>query len=84
MKLFGRNSEQKAVICRLRSAYPVGSMLSGGLDSSSIVCVASEHLRKMQKPPIHSFSAVFPPIAKVDPRIDETKFIRSVIERTWV
>ncbi|HEX3102336.1 MAG TPA: asparagine synthase-related protein, partial [Pyrinomonadaceae bacterium] len=71
-----------AVICRLRSAYPVGSMLSGGLDSSSIVCVASEHLRKIQKPPIHTFSAVFPSIAKVDPRIDETKFIRSVIERT--
>lgn len=76
-----REKFTKAVTCRLRSAYPVGSMLSGGLDSSSIVCVASEYLRKLQRPPIQTFSAIFPSVAKIDPRIDETKYIRSVIEK---
>jgi asparagine synthase (glutamine-hydrolysing) len=32
----------EAVGARLRSAGPVGAMLSGGLDSSSVVCVAQE------------------------------------------
>ncbi len=30
----------EAIACRLRSAYPVASTLSGGLDSSSVSCVA--------------------------------------------
>lgn len=32
----------EAVQCRLRSAYPIGFELSGGLDSSSVVCIADE------------------------------------------
>ncbi len=71
-----------AVTSRVRSAYPVGSMLSGGLDSSSIVCVADEYLKAQGKQPLHTFSAVFPEIAKVDPRIDETRFMRSVVDKT--
>ncbi|MEQ8998374.1 MAG: lasso peptide isopeptide bond-forming cyclase [Coleofasciculus sp. B1-GNL1-01] len=35
----------QAVACRLRSAYPVVSTLSGGLDSSSVSCVARNLLR---------------------------------------
>jgi asparagine synthase (glutamine-hydrolysing) len=47
-----------AVRCRLRSAGPVGSMLSGGMDSSSIVCVARELLLSVGKTPLHTFSAI--------------------------
>ena len=32
----------EAIECRLRSAYPVGFELSGGLDSSSVVCMAKK------------------------------------------
>lgn len=71
-----------AVTSRLRSAYPVGSMLSGGLDSSSIVCVASQYLKNQAKNPLHTFSAVFPSIAKIDKRIDERRFMQSVIDET--
>jgi asparagine synthase (glutamine-hydrolysing) len=39
----------EAIACRLRSAYPVVSTLSGGLDSSSVSCVA-RNLLKQQNP----------------------------------
>ncbi len=71
-----------AVASRLRSAFPVGSMLSGGLDSSSIVCVGAKYLRGDGRQPMHTFSAVFPSIAKFDVRIDERRFMRSVIKAT--
>ncbi len=77
-----REKFERAVTSRLRSAYPVGSMLSGGLDSSSIVCVADQYLTAQGKEPLHTFSAVFPEIAKVDERIDESRFMRSVVDRT--
>ncbi|QSJ19247.1 lasso peptide isopeptide bond-forming cyclase [Nostoc sp. UHCC 0702] len=39
----------EAIACRLRSAYPIVSTLSGGLDSSSVSCVA-RNLLKQQNP----------------------------------
>ena len=77
-----REKFDAAVAARLRSMYPVGSMLSGGLDSSSIVCAASRSLKKQNKAPLHTFSAVFPTIARSDERIDERRFMDSVIEKT--
>ena len=55
-------------------------MLSGGLDSSSISCVASRYLEENNKPPLETFSAVFPTIAEIDSRIDERKYIKSVVK----
>ena len=70
----------KAVNCRLRSAFPVGSMLSGGLDSSSIVCTALQLLRGTESHPLHTFSAIFPdmPTEKLS-RIDERYYMNAVL-----
>lgn len=65
----------EAVRCRLRSAFPVGSMLSGGLDSSSIVCVARELLAHDGGRRLHTFSATFDEL----PGGDERCFINAVL-----
>src|SRR3989441_13306763 len=65
----------EAVRCRLRSAFPVGSMLSGGLDSSSIVCVARRLLAEEGRGPLHTFLAVFPDV----PECDEREYIEAVL-----
>ena len=67
----------EAVRCRLRSAYPVGSMLSGGLDSSSITCVAKKILKENAKERLQTFSFVFDKISESD----ERSFINTVIDR---
>ncbi|HZH58296.1 MAG TPA: asparagine synthase-related protein [Metabacillus sp.] len=48
---------QKAVIDRLRTYGEVGSHLSGGLDSGSVVSVAARELKKINKE-LHTFSYV--------------------------
>lgn len=50
----------EAVRCRLRSAFPLGSHLSGGLDSSSIACTARKLLvEEGRQRALHTFSARF-------------------------
>jgi asparagine synthase (glutamine-hydrolysing) len=65
----------KAVQCRLRSAFPIGSHLSGGLDSSSITCMARKLLAENGGPRLHTFSAVFDELTECD----ERSYINAVI-----
>jgi asparagine synthase (glutamine-hydrolysing) len=65
----------EAVRCRLRTAFPLGSLLSGGLDSSSVTCVARQELARDGGHRLHTFSAIFDEI----PECDERPFIRAVI-----
>jgi len=57
----------ETVRCRLRSAFPVGSQLSGGLDSSSVTCMARE-LYQGTGSLLHTFSAVFDQVKECDER----------------
>ncbi len=57
----------EAVRCRLRSAFPVGSHLSGGLDSSAITCVAHELIGQSSHT-LHTFSNIFDRISSCDER----------------
>ncbi len=64
----------EAVQCRLRSAFPIGSHLSGGLDSSSITCVARNLLREQGKQ-LHTVSNIFDSV----PESNERNYIETVI-----
>ena len=71
---------EEAVRCRLRSAYKIGFALSGGLDSSSIVCSARHLNTKNIDQPIQTFSAIFPSLQKEELRkIDERQYIQTVL-----
>lgn len=65
----------EAVKCRLRSHYPWGSELSGGLDSSSIVCMAKKILshNKVNLKNINTFSRIFDDTPESDERYYITK-----------
>lgn len=66
----------ESVRCRLRSAYPVGSSLSGGLDSSSIACTARNLLATEGDRPLHTFSAIFPDVPEAQRHlIDERQYM---------
>jgi len=65
-----------AVRIRLRSDVPVGTCLSGGLDSSSIVCVASRLLGNSR---LNTFSSCFE-----EEGYDERPYIEDVVKQTNV
>lgn len=71
----------EAVRCRMRSAFPVGAMLSGGLDSSSIACVARDIRRDEAQSggaantDLPTFSAIF----ERHPQCDERPYINKTL-----
>lgn len=71
-----------AVECRLRGANRPGSFLSGGLDSSSIACVARKLLLEQGGPELHTFSAIFPGLPDESlKRIDERQYVSAVLAK---
>ena len=72
-----REQLDRAVRRRLRSHRPVGSMLSGGLDSSSVVALASGACAAQGRPPLPVFSAT----QAADPYCTETASIHAVLSR---
>ena len=65
----------ETVRCRLRSAFPVGSLLSGGLDSSAVTCVARDLLAQNGGHRLHTISAIY----DETPECDERRFINAVL-----
>jgi len=72
---------KEAVKCRLRSAFPIGFELSGGVDSSSIVCMANKiftETNSMQR--LNTFSYVFNDF----PEVDERYYINKVADNVEI
>jgi asparagine synthase (glutamine-hydrolysing) len=63
-----------SVMWRMRSDVPVGSCLSGGLDSSSVVSLAARMARSKE---FHTFSSCFEQAS-----VDERQFIEEVVRST--
>jgi asparagine synthase (glutamine-hydrolysing) len=72
----------EAVQCRMRAAGPIGTELSGGLDSTSVTAMAARLTRSSRVPStdVLARSCVFP----WSPRTDENNFIRDAVAHLCV
>jgi asparagine synthase (glutamine-hydrolysing) len=77
-----RDRFTEAVRCRLRSAYPVASLLSGGLDSSAVTLVAAQGLLATGRR-LRTISSVLP-TDHPGPERDERAFIDVVTETAGI
>ncbi|MCL5271630.1 MAG: asparagine synthase-related protein [bacterium] len=68
----------EAVRCRTHCQAPVAAELSGGLDSSSIACVARRALREGRGRELHTITAVFPSLADDHPHLDDGRYVSQV------
>ncbi len=68
-----RHLLKSSVHLRMRSDVPVGSCLSGGLDSSSIVCLAAP----VAGEGMHTFTLI-----SEDKSVDESEYAQSVVDKT--
>ncbi len=69
-----RSVLEESVRCRLRSTTPVGVLMSGGLDSTTLACLAAP---MMAPQPLITISCVFDEL----PECDETQYIDEVTSR---
>ncbi len=67
-----------AVKARLRTRDSVATTLSGGLDSASITGLAVNLSEDSNRPPIHTFSAVFDEVRSCDEREYIEPFLRQI------
>jgi asparagine synthase (glutamine-hydrolysing) len=65
---------EQSVRCRMRATTPVGVLMSGGLDSGSVACLAA---RMLQPQPLTTISYVFDELAECD----ERRYIETVKEK---
>jgi asparagine synthase (glutamine-hydrolysing) len=77
--LWLRGALDDAVRLRLRADVSVGSCLSGGLDSSAIVCLAHQQLKSSQSAGQHTYSS-----CSHDAASDERRWAEMVVEHTQV
>jgi asparagine synthase (glutamine-hydrolysing) len=66
----------QAVATRLRGTEALGAMLSGGLDSSSIVAVAARQLAGGPDQPLRTYSFDY----KDNPHLDERQYVEAVLD----
>ncbi|MGE0516315.1 MAG: asparagine synthase (glutamine-hydrolyzing) [Hyphomicrobiaceae bacterium] len=71
-----RQGLSEAIAMHLRSDVPVGTCLSGGLDSSAIVCLMADQLNSHRDgPQVNTVSACF-----AEKSVDEKPFMDAVVE----